>query len=247
MKKTAAILIALVLLLTGLFSGCSKNNSNNGDLVDPNKTDDSAYVQSDIKIEEVESAAEANIGAEVEAFVKGEYHLTGTMYSEGDAIPVALATDGTNIQLTASVSEIQFGVLILGDKTYAIQPSAKKYTELSNTLIAVLGLEDQFNVNEFNAIKEEDNDDIASKINQTKVLINGKEGLCNEYVYEDIRVKLYSIGDELIQVENYDNDGKMTMQIAVDEFNTVIPSDQLTLKGLQQVSATQFIASFAAE
>ena len=203
-------------------------------------------VQSDIKIEEGETTVENNLGTGVELFIAGKYYLEGTIYSDGEAMPVSMATDGINVQLTANISGLSFGVLVLGDKTYAVLPRTNEYTELSDMLIKALGIEDSISISEFQDIRNEDTSDDVADVTQYAVTINGDPGLCTIYTYDDTIVKLYSIGDKLIQVENYDLSGAMTMQIVVDSITSQIPSTQLTLKGLEEASVTSFIKSFMA-
>lgn len=243
MKKTFIAIVAVLLCFVFVFVGCNSSDKPTGNIVDNSQPDEQEkLVFSDIEIKEGETVAEA-LGAEVELFQSGVYFLEGTIYSSGEAMPVRLATDGTNVELTATVSGMSFGILVLEDATYVIQPSAKIYTELSDALIKALGIDDSFNVSEFQSIRDEDNDEKAN-IKQLAVTINGENGLCTEYFYEDTYVKLYSIGDKLVQVENFDADGTLTMQIVVDSITSQIPSDQLTLKGLTQASVTSFISSF---
>lgn len=244
MKKSFIAILAVMLCFVFVFAGCNSSDKPTGNIVDnSDPVEQEKLVFSDIKIEEGETVAESNLGAEVELFQSGVYYLEGTIYSSGEAMPVLLATDGTNVELTATVSGMSFGILVLEDATYVIQPNAKIYTELSDALIKALGIDDSFNVSEFQSIRDEENDETA-KIKQMAVTINGENGLCTEYIYEDTFVKLYSIGDKLVQVENYDMDGTLSMQIVVDSITSQIPSDQLTLKGLSQASVTSFISSF---
>ena len=237
MKKSICAVLAILFCVTVLFAGCS-DNSTPGGVID-NSADieapvaDDANAQSDIKIEEGESVVQNDLGTGVDLFIAGKYFLEGTIYSEGEAMPVTMATDGTNVQLTANISGISFGVLVLGDKTYAILPTENTYTELSQMLINALGIEDSISISEFQDIRSEESDQDAN-ITQSAVSINGEDGLCTIYTYDDTVVKLYSIGDTLIQVENYDIDGNMTMQIVVDSITSQIPSNQLTLKGIDE-------------
>ena len=227
-----------------LFAGCGKQSEGGvehaSDAVAPVGNEN---VQSDIKIEEGETTVENNLGTGVDLFIGGKYYLEGTIYSDGEAMPVTMSTDGVNVQLTANISGISFGVLVLGDKTYAVLPRTNQYTELSDMLIKALGIEDSISVSEFQDIRNEESDDTAD-VTQYAVTINGDPGLCTIYTYDDTIVKLYSIGDKLIQVENYDLNGTMTMQIVVDSITSQIPSTQLTLKGLEEASVTSFIKSF---
>lgn len=246
MKKTLCVLIALMLCVAVAFSGC------NDDSVPGSVEDNSAAaveeglgdVRSDNQIEEGESVSEKYIGSQVETFINGSYYMEGTIYSSGEAMPVKLATDGTNFHFTTSMSNISIGVLILDDVTYLIQPTANVYTELSENLVAALGIEEEFDVAELTNFRVEDIDNTVSKINQSAVTINGEAGLCNEYVYDETTVRLYSIGDKLIQVDNYNSEGVLTMQIVVDTIAETIPSTQLTLKGMEKASITSFISSF---
>ncbi|MBR5234558.1 MAG: hypothetical protein IKW03_10135 [Clostridia bacterium] len=249
MKKSICAVLAILLCMTVFFAGCADNTTPGGVVDNSNAADapvvNNSNAQSDIKIEEGESTVQNNLGTGVDLFIGGKYYLEGTIYSEGEAMPVAMATDGTNVQLTANISGISFGVLVLGDKTYAVLPKANTYTELSQMLINALGIEDSINVSEFQDIRN-DQGDTDADITQYSVSINGDPGLCTIYTYDDTIVKLYSIGDKLIQVENYDLSGAMTMQIVVDSITSQIPSNQLTLKGIEEASVTSFIKAFMA-
>ena len=227
-----------------LFTGCGDTIT--GGVVDVSGADDSnnEVILSDNKIEEGETTVEENLGIGVETFLSGKYYLEGVVYSEGEAMPVLLATDGTNYQFTANYSGIAFGMLILDGATYVVLPRANQYTELSDSLIKALDLDSGLSVNDFQIIVDEGNDNSTASLSQYSVTINGDAGLCTVYTFEDSEFKLYSIGDKLIQIENYDKDGTMIMQIVVDELTAQIPSDQLTLKGLEKASVTSFIQSF---
>ena len=226
-----------------LFTGCGDNVT--GGVVDVSGADDSnEVVLSDNKIEEGETTVEENLGIGVETFLSGKYYLEGVVYSEGEAMPVLLATDGTNYQFTANYSGIAFGMLILDGSTYVVLPKTNQYTELSDTLIKALDLDSGLSVNDFQIIVDEGNDNSTASLSQYSVTINGDAGLCTVYTFEDSEFKLYSIGDKLIQIENYDKDGTMIMQIVVDELTAQIPADQLTLNGLEKASVTSFIQSF---
>lgn len=236
--------MALLMCVAVLFTGCNDSTTPGGVVVDDSDVADDVVVnvKSDIEIVEGETTVEEDLGKEVELFIEGKYYLEGTIYSEGEPMPVILATDGENLQFTANISGISFCVLVLEDTTYAVLPNEKKYTELSDTLLEALGISDEISVSEFQTIKEEG--DSTASITQSAVTINGEAGLSTIYTYEDTVVKLYSIGEDLIQVENFDADGNMTMQIVIDEIDAQIPADQLTLKGYEEAGVTAFISSF---
>lgn len=246
MKKTLCVLMALMLAIAVAFTGCD-NNSVSGSVEDNpggELIEGLGDVKSDILIEEGESISEKYIGSQVQTFIGGNYYLTGTIYSSGSAMKATIATDSKNYHVTPSVSGISLGVLILDNVTYLIQPDAKIYTELSDTLVKALGIDEEFDVSELTNFSIDDYDSVVSRINQSAVTINGTAGICNEYVYDDVTVRLYSIGDKLVQVDNYNADGVLTMQIVIDDIVDTIPSNQLTLKGLEKASVTNFISSF---
>lgn len=244
MKKILCVILALLMCVAVLFTGCGDNAAPGG-VVDASDGDDNnEVILSDNKIEEGETTVEENLGIGVETFLSGKYYLEGVVYSEGEVMPVLLATDGTNYQFTANYSGIAFGMLILDGSTYVVLPKTKQYTELSDTLIKALDLEGGLSVNDFQLIVDEESGNDSASLSQYSVTINGEAGLCTIYTFDDSEFKLYSIGDKLIQVENFDKDGTMIMQIVVDELSAQIPSDHLTLKGLEKASVTSFIQSF---
>ncbi len=229
--------------MTALFTGCKKTDSTPGGVVD---TGDGAVVVSpDIEIQEGESTVEENLGLGVDVFLTNKYYLEGTVYSGSDGIPVKLATDGKNLQFTTDFavdqSKIVFGLIVLDEVTYVTLPSQKKYTKLSKELLGMMDMEDVISVTEFQTIK--DGEDEQGKVTQLKVTINGAAGLCTIYTFQDTTIKLYSIGDKLVQIENFDENGVKTMIIEVDSISAQIPSDQLTLKGLEEAGAASFFSS----
>ena len=250
MKRILCVLFALVMCMAVVFTGCGDDTSS-GSVMDDNQalddfmsSDAVGDMRSDNEIMEGETTVETHIPEEVEVFVRGNYYVDGVIYSSGEAMKVQLSTDGLNVHVTAEVSGISFGMLVLDNTTYVIQPAAKIYTELSDALLSALGLDEGFSVEEFKAISDQIGENEVYNLKQSRVTINGEEGLCNEYNYDDASIKLYSIGEKLIQVDNYDADGVLTMQIVIDEISSTIPSDQLTLKGLEKASITTFISSF---
>lgn len=249
MKKAFSAIIAILLCMIFVFAGCKNVHTTPGSLVDNSEQgadNEVQYLQSDVKIQEGETTYEEQLGKGVDTFLSGTYCLDGTIYSDGDAVPVVLSFDGDNknIEIMVDLNPLNFGVLILDDSTYVVLPTAKKYTELSNTLLSAIGLGDTMSVADLDAIRHSgaDADEDAKRV-QTAVTINGTPGLCTEYVYDDTIIRLYSIGDELIQVENYDENNKLTMQIVVNSITDQIPADHLTLKGFSKVSVSAFLAS----
>ncbi len=244
LKKSIIAIISLLLCMMFVFAGCNKTpvgSLEEGSVVVPEE-----YVQSDVKIQEGESTVETNLGKGVEMFISNKYYLDGTIYYDGTAVPVKMSTDGAkNMQLTVDISGINLGILVLDNKNYVIIPDSKEYTELSDTLVSALGLDSTVSVSEFQQIQNEDNNQTAT-ITQSKVSINGEPGLCTTHIYDETTIKLYSIGDKLVQVENYDQQGNITMQIVVNSITSQIPSDQLSLKGLTKVGVTAFIKTFTA-
>lgn len=249
MKKILCIVFALLMCMVVLFSGCG--NTPTGGVVDQSGNDDvnTNIIHSDNKIEEGVSIAEEELGAGVEAFVSGKFYLEGVVYTEieergtkkTEVMPLILSQDGKNYQITANYSGISLSMLLLDGKTYIVLPRDNQYAELSESLITMLDLDQGLGVNDFQSIAQDSEGVADAAMSQLSVTINGQPGLCTVYQFSDVIYKLYSIGDTLIQIENYDLDGTMTAQIAVDEISAQIPSDQLTLKGLEASTPSSFL------
>ncbi|MBR3868631.1 MAG: hypothetical protein IKM66_04885 [Clostridia bacterium] len=242
MKKILCVIFALLMCMVVLFAGCG--DSPKGGVVDHSDNDNVVngdVILSDNKIEEGATTVEEELGVGVETFISGKYYLEGVVYSEGEVMPLILATDGKNYQFTANYSGVSLGMLLLDDSTYVVLPREKQYAVLSEALISALDLDEGLGVNDFQAITNENEGVSNASMSQFSVTINGEAGLCTVYTFADSYFKLYSIGDKLIQIESFDLDDTMTMQIVVDELSAQIPADQLTLKGLEEATPTSFI------
>ena len=243
LKKTICTLLALILCMTALFTGCKKSDDPQGGVVDAGNGEVVLTPENDIQMGE--STSQADLGQELDIFLTNKYYLEGTVYSGSDSMPVKLATDGKNLQFTTDFaveqSKIVFGLIVLDDVTYVTLPSQKKYTKLSQELLGMMDMDDVISVTEFQTIK--DGEDEQGKVTQYKVTFNGEAGLCTTYTFKDTRIDLYSIGDKLVQIDNFDEKGVKTMIIDVDNISAQIPSDQLTLKGLEEAGATSFFSA----
>ena len=251
MKKTISAILAAILCMAVLFTGCGNNDTPvQGGVVD-NAVDENIQsaepvVVPNLEIVEGEAVVEENLGADVNVFLSNQYYLEGTIYSPGaEAIPAKLAVDNNkNFQFTTDYAiedmKIAFGVAVLDGTTYMTLPNQKKYAELSDTLLALLDMEDIADVSDFQIAGSTDNS--LADITQFAVTINGEAGLCTIYTFDDTTFKLYSVGDKLIQIENIEN-GQVAMLIVVDVITGQIPADQLTLNGLEKSSPTSFFSA----
>ena len=251
MKKTICAILAAMLCMTVFFAGCGDSSSTTPGGVVDNAVDENIQsagdiVVPDLEIQEGETTVEDDLGADVEVFLTNQYYLEGTIYSPGaEPIPAKLAVDqNKNFQFTTDYSfedmKIAFGVAVLDGTTYMTLPEQKKYAELSDTLLAMLDMEDIADVSDFQMAGSTDNS--LASISQYAVTINGEAGLRTVYTFEDTTFKLYSIGDRLIQIENIENN-EVVMLILVDEISGQIPADQLSLKGLEKASPTSFFSA----
>ncbi|MCD7775694.1 MAG: hypothetical protein LUH40_08950 [Clostridiales bacterium] len=250
MKRTVCILFALLMCFALVFTGCN-SSSNTGGSVSQADGDNNEVIavneelgyESDNEIVEQETTYEAELGEEIELFISSNYYLEGTMYSTGEAgYPMTLATDGTNIQLSTSVENISIGFLLLDDVTYIIQPTTSEYTELNSAFLSAMGMDD-INLDEFKSLDTSEDTINEAIETQTKVLINGEEGLCTTFTYTDTTIKLYTVDQKLVQVNYYDETDTLTTQLVISSISATIPADQLTLKGMTEVSVYTFIKS----
>ena len=245
MKRILCVVFALLMCVAVLFTGCNDDTPKGGVVdVSGEQDDEVVFFESDNKIEEAEGETiiDDHLSKEADIFLKGKYCIDGTIYTDGQALPVLLSIDGKNLQFSVNYSGIYFSILVLDGVTYMILPSEKQYTKLSDTLISAMGLEN-FSMDELQmTLNEEETDASISKF---AVTINGENGICNVYAFDDTVVKLYSIGDRLIQIESFDKNENMSMQIDVESITDQIPADQLTLKGLSEASGTSFLKGLA--
>lgn len=249
-KRTVYILFALLMCFALVFTGCN-SSSNTGGSVSQADGDNNEVIavneelgyESDNEIVEQETTYEAELGEEIELFISSNYYLEGTMYSTGEAgYPMTLATDGTNIQLSTSVENISIGFLLLDDVTYIIEPTTSEYTELNSAFLSAMGMDD-INLDEFKSLDTSEDTINEAIETQTKVLINGEEGLCTTFTYTDTTIKLYTVDQKLVQVNYYDETDTLTTQLVISSISATIPADQLTLKGMTEVSVYTFIKS----
>ncbi len=239
LKKSIVASIALLLCFSFVFAGCGRSSGS----VEQESTQPFMQSDNNIVMGEDTSVPESELGKDVTVFMAGKYYIDGTIYTDGQAMPMKLATDGNNVEMNATYSNINVGFLYLDDKTYIVIPQTGEYTELNETLLKIIGIDSKtLSMDEFTALKDEKND--VPTVTQYNVTINGEPGLCSYYTYDDTIVRLYSIGDKLIQIENYDANGTLTMQIAVNSITSEIPSNQMTLKGRTEVSALSFSKKF---
>lgn len=244
MKKVIASIVALVLCFSFVLSGCSSNKSTGGSVSEiadegtsTNGSLDTGYgKESDNKIQEGATVASVDMGKEAKIFRAGKFYFEGTIYSGNESgMPVQISSDGKNIQMATQVDGVSLCVLLLDNTPYLLASATKKYIEVSDKVLAAVGLDD-FDVSEFTKATESATGEQEIK-KQSEVTINGKSGLCTEFESSSGNTKLYTIGDTLVESDTYDSSGKLSMQIAFTSISSSIPSDQLTLKGYEKASS----------
>lgn len=235
MKKIMCVVFALLICMSFALTGCkkSKNPSLGTELVTDENLLGSVHQANEIA-SPGEAVSEAKIAGDIDTFIKGVFYLEGTMYTEDseDGMNVNIAMNGQQaIQITTTMSGIYLGIYHEGDKTYVINVAQNTYLELTDSIRKMLGLDDM-NMN----VDLSSEDGSATKYYNVK--INGSDGLCSEVTSKEGNItKLYTIGDKLLQVDSYDKDNNLTSRIVVSSITATIPSNQLTLNGLEKASS----------
>ncbi len=246
MKKIMCIVLALLVCMTVVLTGCKKGSNTPSD--SENVTDENllgSVHQANEIASPGEAVSEVKTAADIETFIKGVFYLEGTMYTEDseDGMNVNIAMNGQQaIQITTTMSGIYLGIYHEGDKTYVINVAQNTYLELTDSIRKMLGLDDMDM-----SVDLSSEDGSATKYYNVK--INGSDGLCSEVTSKEGNItRLYTIGDKLVQVDSYDKDNKLTSRIVVSSITATIPSNQLTLNGLEKASSFySFFSNMAGE
>ncbi len=246
MKKIMSVIFALLICTTFVLTGCKDKNtvSPDSELVTDENLLGSIHQANEIA-SPGETVSEVQTAADIQTFINGVFYLEGTMYTEDsdDGMNVNIAMNGQQaIQITTTMSGIYLGIYHEGDKTYVINVAQNTYLELTDSIRKMLGLDDL----DMSVDLSSDDGAVTKYYN---VKINGTDGICSEVTSTEGNVtKLYTMGDKLVQVDSYDKDNNLTSRIVVSSITATIPSNQLTLNGLEMASSFySFFTSMAGD
>lgn len=256
-KSFLALLLCVILAFS--FGGCSSDKvetpeneettkekaSSENNIPDENLTIDSIQGNDEVVSQEPETPTEITPVDEAEIFVSNKYSLEGTVTNNTDSMKVRITTDGNNLSYVTSMQidynqEIEFGMLLIDKTSYLYLPSQKKYTELSEEIITMLGIGDVFDISEFNSVINSDDEPQEKTVTETE--INGQSGICTTYLFDTETVKLYSVNNRLIRIEQYDA-GAQEITIEVDSITADVPSEVFALDSLEKTDAAEFFFS----
>ncbi len=176
-------------------------------------------------------------------FLKGQFGIKGSIFSNGKDTPVSMYTDSVNINMSAVIAadnanEVDMTILLLDEgkkkkSIYILNNDEKKYCELSNTTLSVLnGLTNgalNLSVDDF---------DFDFNLNDISTLVITKETRTEdgaEYtVYKakgEMNVtNLYFIGDNLKKVVTTDYYGNIITTIDIDTLIFPLPANCFSYK-----------------
>ncbi len=174
------------------------------------------------------------------AFFDGKFYYDGVMYDDsGETTRMKIAVSGNNLEAIMYDTDmgVNMGVMQLDGKTYIVNTDKKEYVEFTEELGDMFGIDTEDlkfdNLSEMFASRSSEPDA------QYSTTVNDKDAVCYEYVSSDKSTvtKFYFVGNELVELDQTDSDGASVSQTMINEFSYSIPSDMLTLNGLNKASS----------
>ncbi|MBR5233846.1 MAG: hypothetical protein IKW03_06520 [Clostridia bacterium] len=171
---------------------------------------------------------------QIKAFMNRACYIQGAMYTQGSGDPLAMSIDGDNFEILTNLDGTEVAIMKADDIMYIKRPATKQYVELTASLMDMMGLEgDTFNL----SFASSDYETMQSNLRRIfSVTVNGKEGICHEYVNKEQIFRFYSVDGKLKQIDTCNLTGVADTKIMITYFSESIPSDQMTLKGYTKSS-----------
>ena len=208
-------------------------NDDSSDTENPDNSDDNVI---SIPIDELPEAAQH--------FLKGQFGIKGSIFSNGEDTPISMYTDSVNINMSAVMSvdnanEVDMTILLLDEgkkkkSIYILNNDEKKYVELSNTTLSVLnGLTNgalnlsvddfdfDFNLNDVSTLVITKESKTENGVQYTVYKAKGEKNITN----------LYFDGNNLKKVVAADYYGNVISLIEIDELLYPLPENCFSYKG----------------
>jgi hypothetical protein len=202
-------------------------------------TPDKPGNESSLSIDELPEAAQY--------FLKGQFGIKGSIFSNGKDTPISMYTDSVNINMSAVLSadnanEIDMTILLLDEgkkkkSIYILNNDEKKYTELSNSTLSVLNgltngalnlsVEDfdfDFNLNDTSELVITEEAKTENGVKYTVYKAKGEKNITN----------LYFTGNNMKKVVTTDYYGNVISLIEIDELLYPLPANCFSYKGYEK-------------
>ena len=192
------------------------------------------------EVKEDKVKVESKVQNSLTAFFSGKFYYDGVMYDRsGETTRMKIAVSGNDLEaiMYDSGMGVNMGVMQLDGKTYIVNTDKKEYIEFTKEL------GDMFGINtedlKFDDLSKMFSSRSSEPDAQYSTTVNGKDATCYEYVSSDksTMTKFYFVGKDLVELDQTDSDGAPISQTMINEFSYSIPSDMLTLNGLNKASS----------
>lgn len=167
---------------------------------------------------------------------KSEYDIyrSGRFYAKGSAIdgdgtvtPLELAVTDKTVYMISQVDGVNIGILMNGKKSYMMYEDKKKYCELNSVLMNAADLDPEEMIN---TAKESyaDLETLDNAVRLAEEYVNGYP--CKTYHFRNDEHELTTVsisGNKLVQVANYDKNGRMETTINFTSVSADVPQSKI--------------------
>ncbi|MBQ8209559.1 MAG: hypothetical protein IJZ35_03125 [Clostridia bacterium] len=176
------------------------------------------------------------------AYIDGQYYLSGVMNMDGTPTEIDLAISGKNFQTSMEVEGMDMSIMYLNGNVYFVDNSTKIYLALTDLLMDSMDvdLSEMEEITEYLSLEAYN----FTSFKEGKTEIDGVTANCYTYYNDEMSVAFCFIDNELRQVNYGDGYGNVASSMTVYEFSSQIPSGMLTLSGLRGTTAAAFLNSY---
>ena len=176
------------------------------------------------------------------AYITGQYYLSGVMNAQGAPTEIDIAISGKNFQTSMAVDGMDMSIMYLNGNVYFVDNKSKIYFALTDMLMDSMDvdLSEMEEITEYLSLTAYE----FTSFTESKTEIDGAEANCYTYYNDSMSVAFCFVNNELKQVNYGDGYGNVTSSMSIYEFSSTIPSGMLTLAGLRGTSAAAFLNSY---
>lgn len=245
----AIIVIASVVVLK--LVGSSEKDSNDSIYSDDTVTveyNSDDYIQ-EYTTKEITTVAEMNQSsitleeiAIMNAYIDGQYYLSGVINTDGEPTEIDLAISGKNFQTSMAVEGMDVSIMYLNGNVYFVDNKTKIYLALSDFLMDSMDVDltEMEEITDYLSLAAYD----FTSFREGKTEIDGVTANCYTYYNDTMSVAFCFIDNELKQINYGDGDGNASSSMTVYDFSSQIPSGMLTLSGLKGTTPAAFVNSY---
>lgn len=203
------------------------------------KFDTEKYLSEKTRLSDEPAEANPEIIKLISSLFSGKYYFDGYMVNSGGKTVMEIAMNGSDYHVFSEMDKKDMGIMMLGSKTYLINPDTKKYAELTASFRNMIGLDSsKLTIDIGNVGLDADS---PEKI--TKAVYDGENAVCYTYKNERLSMSFIEVSGEIKQFFKADPDGSDLNVLEADEFSSEIPEEMLNFKGYSKTNIITFVSS----